>query len=169
MSERGAAMGGSRTHRYEVACGWSGSTAGGYDAYERTHSATVSPSGSQLTMSSDAAFRGSPELVNPEQLLLLAAVSCQLLSFLAVAARARIDVVAYVDEATALMPEDDPPLRVTEMLLRPRITVRGAVREERILHLVEVAHRECFIANSLRTSISIEATVVVLLSGSDGD
>ncbi len=156
-------MAGSRTHRYEVACSWSGSTAGGYDAYDRTHSATLSQAGSQLTMSSDPAFRGSSEFVNPEQLLLLAAVSCQLLSFLAVAARARIDVVAYADEATALMPEDDPPLRVTEMLLRPRITVRGTIGEERVLHLVEVAHRECFIANSLNTSISIEPNVVVVV------
>ena len=76
------------------------------------------------------------------------------------AARARIDVVAYVDEASAVMPEDDEPVRITRIDLRPRITVRGEVATARIEHLVEVAHRECFIANSLTCEMVIEPTIV---------
>ena len=37
----------------------------------------------------------------------MSASSCQMLSFLHLAAKARIDVVDYVDEATGVMPEDD--------------------------------------------------------------
>jgi len=43
--------------------------------------------------------------------VVLAAGSCQLLSFLAVAARARLDVVAYEDDAEGVMPEGDHPVR----------------------------------------------------------
>src|SRR5690625_7366079 len=50
---------------------------------------------SDLFVSSDAAFRGDAELTNPEQLLVLAASSCQMLSFLGAAARASVDVVSY--------------------------------------------------------------------------
>ena len=89
-------------------------------------------------------------------LLLAAAVSCQLLSFLAVAARARLDVVEYRDDADAEMPEDVEPVRITRIVLRPRITVRGQVAESRLAHLVEVAHRECFITNSLRSDVVVE-------------
>jgi organic hydroperoxide reductase OsmC/OhrA len=92
---------------------------------------------------------------------LLAASSCQLLSFLAVAARARIDVVAYEDDAEALMPPEPRPLRITRITLRPRITLRGdAPGEDRLRRLADLAHRECFIANSLTTEIAVEPTFV---------
>ena len=45
-------------------------------------------------------------------------------------------------------------------MLRPRITVRGDVAPGRLTQLVEVAHRECFIANSLRAEVLVEATFV---------
>jgi organic hydroperoxide reductase OsmC/OhrA len=147
-------------HRYTTTCEWEGSTGVGYDAYDRTHRATAPPALDTLTLSADPAFRGSPELLDPEQLLVLAASSCQLLSFLAVAARARIDVVDYQDDAEGEMPEDDRPLRITRITLRPRVTIRGDVDESRVRHLVEVAHRECFIANSLKTDVVVEPEVV---------
>ena len=151
-------MGSAAVHHYRVRCVWEGSTGVGYDAYDRGHTATAAPAIDALPMSSDPAFRGDPTAVNPEQLLALAASSCQLLSFLAVAARARIDVVAYCDDAEAVMPEDDPPIRITRIVLRPAISVRGAVDEDRLRHLCEVAHRECFIANSLTSDIRVEPT-----------
>jgi uncharacterized OsmC-like protein len=91
----------------------------------------------------------------------MAAASCQLLSFLAVAARARVDVVGYRDDAEGEMPEDERPMRITRITLRPRITVRGDVSEDRVRHLVEVGHRECFISNSLRTEVVVEPTVAI--------
>jgi organic hydroperoxide reductase OsmC/OhrA len=148
-------------HRYRATCTWSGSTGAGYDAYSREHTTTCAPAPDALTMSSDPAFRGDAAHLNPEQLLLAAAVSCQLLSFLAVAARARIDVVAYSDDAEAEMPEDDRPMRITAIRLRPTITVAPGTDVGRIDRLVEVAHKECFIANSLTSAMDIRATVIV--------
>ena len=147
-------------HRYQVRCEWTGTTAVGYEAYERTHTATVAPN-APFDLSSDPAFRGNPQLMNPEQLLVLAAVSCQLLSFLAVAARARIDVVHYEDDGEGQMPDDDKPVRITAIVLRPKIRVAAGPTEARVRHLVEVAHRECYIANSLRTEIRIEPTIII--------
>jgi len=103
--------------------------------------------------------KGDPAVLNPEQLLLMAASSCQMLWFLHVAAKARVDVVAYEDEALALMPEDEDPVRITEITLRPRITVSGDASEERVRKLVETAHGYCFIANSINSAMRIEPTV----------
>ena len=148
-------------HRYTASCEWQGSTGAGYEAYSRAHDADALPAEATLHLSSDPVFGGDPALVNPEQLLVLAAASCQLLSFLAVAARARIDVVDYQDDAEGEMPDDDPPLRITRITLRPRVTIRGDVDENRVRHLVEVAHGECFIANSLTTEVVVEPEVIV--------
>jgi organic hydroperoxide reductase OsmC/OhrA len=145
-------------HRYAVSSSWSGSTGVGYDSYSRAHTTVAPPADGELRTSADPAFRGDAALVNPEQLLLAAATSCQLLSFLAVAARARVDVVDYRDDSEAEMPEADRPVRVTRITLRPRITVRGDVTDARLHHLVEVAHRECYIANSVSCEIVVEAT-----------
>jgi organic hydroperoxide reductase OsmC/OhrA len=146
-------------HTYRCRLDWTGSTGAGYEAYDRTHRAVCPPAGSELRLSSDPAFGGNPDLLNPEQLLVAAASSCQMLSFLAYAARARIDVVSYVDEAEAIMPEDDKPMRITEIVLRPRIVVGGEADEEHVRHLVERAHHACFIANSLRSEITIEPRI----------
>lgn len=151
-----------RTHAYEVHCHWSGSTGVGYQHYDRTHLASVPPAAPSLTLSADRAFLGDPNLLNPEQLLVLAAMSCQLLSFLAVAARARVDILEYDDVGVGVMPEDDPPVRITEIVLRPVIRVGAGPTEERMLRLVEIAHRECFIANSLLATISIEPRIILL-------
>jgi organic hydroperoxide reductase OsmC/OhrA len=150
----------SHVHRYSVSCTWHGSTAPGYDAYDRRHRAQASPAPETLELTSDTAFHGDPMLLNPEQLLVIAASSCQLLSFLAVAARARIDVVDYQDDAEGEMPDDSRPMRITRITLRPRITIRGTVDDTRLRHLVEVAHHECFIANSLNTEVVVEPEVM---------
>src|SRR4029078_7111634 len=96
----------SSMHHYRVTSRWSGSTAVGYEAYERKHSVSTTPPTQSLELSADPAFRGDPAFLDPEELFGMAAASCQLLSFLAVAARARIDVVEYVDDAEGFMPDD---------------------------------------------------------------
>jgi organic hydroperoxide reductase OsmC/OhrA len=149
-------------HVYRVGCAWEGSTGGGYDAYERGHRATTDPPTIELSLSSDPAFGGDPALLDPEQLFVLAASSCQLLSFLAVAARARLDVLRYEDRAVGHMPADSRPLRISRIALHPRVSLRGPVDTERVLHLVEVAHRECFIANSVSATISVEPTIEIV-------
>lgn len=154
MSEHG--------HTYRTEVTWAGTTAVGYDAYDRNHLVQTPGVEVGLHLSGDVAFRGDPTRWNPEQLLVAAASSCQLLSFLAVCARARIDVVAYRDEAHGVMPEDDPPIRLTHIHLRPALTLadtdRARPTADRLAHLAEVAHRECFIANSLRTEVTVSPT-----------
>lgn len=147
------------THDFRTSLSWNGSTAVGYDDYGRTHRASAHPSDAVLTLTADPAFRGDAQHLNPEQLVVLAASSCQMLSFLAVAARARIDVVSYSDNARGEMPEDEAPIRLTRIVLKPRISVRRGPTEEQVLHFCQVAHRECFIANSLKSEIEVRAQV----------
>jgi|SRR5215204_6499721 len=148
------------THRYEANVRWSGSTGLGWERYDRTHTA-VAPPATQEVQVTTGERQGDPSVLNPEQLLLMAASSCQLLWFLHLAAKARIDVVEYEDAATGLMPEDQPPVRLTEVTLRPRIVVAGGASDERVRKLVETAHEHCYIANSLNSAMTVEAEILV--------
>jgi organic hydroperoxide reductase OsmC/OhrA len=66
-----------------------------------------------------------------------------------------------VEQAVGIMPLDEEPVRITEIELRPTITVTGEVSEERIHKLVDTAHRHCFVANSLTAQMTITPTVEV--------
>jgi organic hydroperoxide reductase OsmC/OhrA len=95
-------------------------------------------------------------------LLVMAASSCQLLSFLAVATRAGLDVRGYSDDATGTMPHSSGPMSVARIVLRPHIVLAAGADAAAVGALVQQAHAECFIANSLQTPISVEPTIEVL-------
>ena len=153
------AEGAGRVHRYQVHCAWFGTTVAGYDAYDRAHVVSAPPAEATLELSSDRAFRGDPSRLNPEQLLVAAASSCQLLEFLAIAARARIDVLEYRDDAEGVMDEADEPARLQRIVLRPRVVVAAGSSEERVRQLLDLAHEHCYIANTLRSEIVLEPRV----------
>jgi organic hydroperoxide reductase OsmC/OhrA len=146
------------THVYESSIAWSGSTGAGYAAYSRDH--RVAFGGATIPASADRAFLGSAEHPNPEQLFLAAASSCQLLSFLAVAARAGVDVLDYQDDATAIMPSDARPVRITQIVLSPTVRVRAGDAAT-VCRLMHEAHEGCFIANTLNASVEMDITVEV--------
>lgn len=146
-------------HRYRTICRWTGSTAAGYEAYDRDHRIEVPPAADALALSGDPAFGGDPDRLNPEQLLVAAASSCQMLATLALAAGARLDVREYHDDAEGVMPEDDHPMRITRIVLKPRITLAPGPSEERVTKLVERAHELCFIANSLSSEVAVEPEI----------
>ena len=149
-------------HTYAARLAWAGDTGLGYRDYDRNH--TVGTAASELEVSADPAFRGDASRLNPEQLLVMAASSCQLLSFLALAARKRVRVTAYEDDASGVMPmrpDDGGPVRITEIVLRPRITVAAGTDQALVEELVHHGHDECYIANSLTTDVRVEPTIVV--------
>jgi organic hydroperoxide reductase OsmC/OhrA len=148
------------TNTYETRVHWTGSTGLGWEHYDRTHVATA-PGIEQEVRVTTGESKGDPSILNPELLLLMAASSCQMLWFLHLAAKARIDVVEYDDSATALMPTDEEPVRITEITLRPRIVVSGDASEERVHKLAHTAHEHCFVANSLTAQMTLQPTVEV--------
>ncbi len=147
-------------HRYETRLAWTGSTGAGWDSYAREHSATAPPAVQEVGLTTGEAH-GDSALLNPEQLLVMSASSCQMLWFLHLAAKARIDVVEYRDEAVGLMPEEDPPMRVTTIVLRPHIVLGREAPAERVRKLVATAHEHCYIANSLTSEVEIEPVIEV--------
>lgn len=144
------------THTYRTALQWAGSTKD-YRTYGRGHDVQVGATA--LRVSADAAFFGDPALPNPEELLVAAASSCQLLSFLAIAAQSGAEVLKYSDNAEGLMPEDSP-MRITQITLRPHVVVRGA-SAERVARLLHKAHESCYIANSLTAEVVLEPVIEV--------
>ena len=88
-----------KEHHFAAHLIWTGAGAGptrAYESYVRAWRAEV-PGKPPLEGSSDPVFRGDPAKYNPEDLLVVALASCHLLSYLALCARAGIEVAAYQD------------------------------------------------------------------------
>jgi len=97
--------------------------------------------------------------VDPEEALVAAIASCHMLWFLSIAADRGLVVERYEDEAIGTMARIAPGRQaITEVVLRPLIVIAGdAVDAATIASLHEAAHERCFIANSVRTAIRVEA------------
>ncbi|HEX8062469.1 MAG TPA: OsmC family protein [Allosphingosinicella sp.] len=100
-----------------------------------------------------------PAGVDPEEALVASVSSCHMLWFLHLARDSGLDVAAYRDEARGTMGRDDRGLMaMIRIVLRPEIEFAGGPPgAETLARLHHDAHRRCFIANSLRTEIVVEA------------
>ena len=85
-----------------------------------------------------------------------------MLTFLAIAARRRLVVERYDDEAVGHL-EKNPQgrLAITRVTLRPRVAFGGAKppSEEEFSRLHDLAHEQCFIANSVTTEVTVEPSL----------
>jgi organic hydroperoxide reductase OsmC/OhrA len=129
-----------------------------YESYDRTHRWTFD-GGVTVTASAAPAYRGRAELVDPEEALVASIASCHMLTFLAIAARRRLVVDRYEDEAVGFLEKNaEGRLAITRVVLRPRIRFSGARTPDaaELEKLHELSHDQCFIANSVRTEIAVE-------------
>jgi organic hydroperoxide reductase OsmC/OhrA len=97
--------------------------------------------------------------VDPEEALVAAASSCHMMSFLWAAAKAGFAVDSYDDTAEGTLAKiDGKHYAITRIVLRPRIVFSGKQPTAADLDaLHHEAHEECYIANSLKTEIVVEA------------
>lgn len=95
--------------------------------------------------------------VDPEEMLVAALSNCHMLSFLHVARLAGFTVAAYRDHAEGVMEEIAPGKQaVTRAVLHPQIEWIGSSPDkEKLEHMHHEAHDACFIANSVKTTVTI--------------
>jgi organic hydroperoxide reductase OsmC/OhrA len=98
--------------------------------------------------------------VDPEEAFVASLSSCHMLFYLAFAAKRGFNIDEYVDEAIGEMQKNDQGrMSVTKVTLRPRISWSGEKQPtpEQKDKMHHQAHKYCFIANSVKTEIVIEA------------
>ncbi|MEP7042926.1 MAG: OsmC family protein [Dokdonella sp.] len=101
-----------------------------------------------------------PAGVDPEEAFVVAISSCHMLWFLSLAAERGFVVDRYEDEAIGTMTRIAPQRHaITEVVLRPLIAYAAGHAPDAVAAnaLHEDAHERCFIANSVKTAIRIEA------------
>ena len=99
-----------------------------------------------------------PSAIDPEEMLVASIASCHMLWFLWLAAKAGHVVDSYSDAAEGVMTKNAAgKLWVSRVTLRPKVTFaegRGPTAAA-LDALHHKAHEECFIANSVKTEVSV--------------
>jgi len=135
---------------------WSGAAKGAMrDPVTFSRDLDVSINGLALPMSSAPAYRGDPLRANPEQLYVAALSACHALTFLFLAARSHVAVTGYADDAVGELSKVDGKVRMTAVTLRPRIALEAGADVEHVRTLVEQAHADCFIGNSVTARVEV--------------
>ena len=130
-----------------------------YQKYSRDHTWKFE-GGHEMPASAAPAYLGNPKLVDPEEAFVASLSSCQMLTFLAIAAKKKFVLDEYVDEAVGHMEKNaEGRLAITHVTLKPRLKFSGDKQPtaEEIEEMNHTAHEQCFIANSVKTEITIEA------------
>ncbi|HTD66858.1 MAG TPA: OsmC family protein [Candidatus Limnocylindria bacterium] len=102
----------------------------------------------------------NPANVDPEEAFVASISSCHMLVFLWLAAREGFQADSYEDAAIGVMAKNERGVPwVSAATLHPRITWSGekvptAGELEQLHHR---AHEGCFIANSIKTAVTVEA------------
>ena len=97
--------------------------------------------------------------VDPEEAFVAALSSCHMLLFLSIAAKRRFVVDTYIDNAVGIMEQDENGrFSISKVVLRPEIVFSGDKQpsKEQVKKMHHQSHTQCFIANSVKTTVITE-------------
>jgi organic hydroperoxide reductase OsmC/OhrA len=140
-----------KTFHYKAKTDWTSARQGTLSASEKPNIAVGSP----------PEFRGRPDVWAPEELLVGSLNTCLMLTFLALAQAKKFVPAGYESEAEGLLENVEGKYRITEVVVRPRVTVNDAAESERAREIMENVEAECFISNSIKAKVTLTAEFVV--------
>jgi organic hydroperoxide reductase OsmC/OhrA len=141
------------THYYEVNLLWNSATRG-------TLSSPVIDD--KIEVTSPPLFPiGIKEKWTPEHLFVAAVNSCLMSTFLLVADNSKFKFTSFESNAVGKIEKLDGKLAVTEIVLKPTLTISSARYEAKAKRVLEMSEKACVIANSIKTKITLEPIVTI--------
>jgi len=129
--------------------------------YSNSHEITYNE---QFKLIADAApdWGGDVANTNPEQALAASISSCHMMTFLALAVKAKWPVSSYEDKAEAFLGKNPKgQMAVTKIRLNPSVQFSDGftVSNQEMNEMHDRSHRYCFIANSLSEEVEFEVNL----------
>lgn len=111
-------------------------------------------------------FPGGVEGVwSPEHLYTASVVSCFFTSFEAIAEYSKFEFVDLKVESSGILEKQDGKFVMSEVLLKPVLTIKDETGEKKGHRLLEKAEQICLITRSVKTEVHLEPTVVIEEAG----
>lgn len=119
-----------------------------------------SPALPALEIAAPPEFKGHENLWTPEHLYVAAVNVCFMTTFLAIAELSKLEVAEFTCSASGKLEKaEGRGLKITEVVLHPKLVIRQPQDLERAGRLLEKAEANCLISNSINSAVKLEAQV----------
>ena len=105
---------------------------------------------------------GMPNIWSPEHLFTASVSSCLMTTFLAVAENSKLDFETFSCEAIGIMERVDRQYLMTEIFLKPIVTIRDNKDHDRAEKVLQKSEAACLISNSIKTKVSMETIIKII-------
>lgn len=139
-------------HKYQVALEWN-------DARKGTLSSEVLHD--KIEVATPPEFpQGMPGIWSPEHLLVAAASSCLMTTFLAIAEHSKLQYHSFSVQAEGTLEEVEGKLMISEILLLPRVEIMHEIDREKAERILRKSEANCLISRSLKAEIHMQTQVL---------
>lgn len=141
-----------QVHFYETEVEWVGERKGEMRA----------PGLPALTVATPPEYHGHEGVWTPEHFFVAAVNACLMTTFLAIADLSKLNFVAFRSQAQGKLEKvEGQGFQITEIVLRPHLTITQERDRERAGRLLEKAERSCFISNSIKANVRLEPAISI--------
>ena len=135
-----------RTFHFENSVAWK-------SGFRGTLSASGHPA---IEIGNPPAFKGTPDVWCPEDLLIGALNACLMLTFLYQMQVRKLAVVDYESMAQGTLEHKDGEYRVTRIAVQPRISLKSENDLEAAREAMKDAAESCMISNSILATVQLD-------------
>src|SRR6266446_576402 len=140
-----------KSFRYKAKTTWTSARRGLLSAVEKPN----------IVVGSPPEFKGEPDVWTPEELLVGSLNTCIMLTFLSLAQARGLTPAGYESEAEGLLENVEGKYRITEVTVRPCVTLKSGTELEPARKTMESVEAHCFIANSINARVTLTPEFVV--------
>ena len=139
------------THHYQVQLSWESNRKG----------LISSPVlNSKIEVATPPEFpQGMAGIWSPEHLLVAAANSCLMTTFLAIAENSKLQFLNFECNADGKLEKVDDKLMISEIVLSPVVSIANESDRSKALRILEKSEAACLISNSLKSKIIFEPEI----------
>jgi peroxiredoxin-like protein len=113
-----------------------------------------------LEVAAPPEFQGRAGVWTPEHLFVASVNTCFLMTFLAIAEMSKLEFSRFSSFARGKLEKvEGSGLQITEIVIRPKITVRHKHDVERAARIVEKSEKNCLISKSIKSTIKLETEI----------
>jgi peroxiredoxin-like protein len=105
--------------------------------------------------------KGMPGIWSPEHLLVAAANSCLMTTFLAIAENSKLNFTSFDSRGSGKLEMVDGKYMVSEITLKPVVHMEDETQRERMERVLQKAEAACLISNSIKSKIIYQPEIVI--------
>jgi peroxiredoxin-like protein len=103
--------------------------------------------------------KGMPGIWSPEHLFTAAVNSCFMTTFLAIAENSKLTFKSFSCSADGVLEQVEGKFLMTEIKLRPQLTVNSENDKARAERILEKSEAACLISNSIRSKVTLDSLI----------